>query len=144
MSSTTRSDYCIREVGANGGGAQRRHVRRRAPSLTDTYLREGRRWLCFHRKDPVAFARIIQSERHENAGYRCHAGVLPWHRGHRLQHSLLRAGESFARRLGWRWTHTDTSGNIAPANSLIAAGYLLFPVTRRQHALLGEEDQSRV
>jgi hypothetical protein len=147
MSSKTRSDYRIREVDANEWADELNELNDvtfgdSAPSLTETYLRDGHWWLCFYGKHAGAFAGSIQSERHEDAGYLCRAGVLPWYRGHRLQRRLLRVREGFARRLGWRWTRTDTTDNIASANSLIAAGYRLFQPAvpwLRQDPLLEEK-----
>jgi GNAT superfamily N-acetyltransferase len=102
-----------------------------APPLTEQALSEGFWWLAFHRpsKDMAGFGGIVPSIMHEDAGYHYRAGVMPLHRGVGLQRRLLRAREAKARRLGWRWVHTDTTDNIPSANSLIAAGYRLFQPT---------------
>ena len=92
------------------------------PALPDNFW-----WLAWDaQKEPVAFASMRLSEVKANAGFLSRCGVLPEHRGHGLQRRLLRAREAKARRLGWKWIHTDTTENPATSNSLIRCGYTLF------------------
>lgn len=89
----------------------------------------GTWWLAFvdGQKEGVAFGGIQQSNWFSNGGYLCRSGVLPAHRGNRLQSRLLRTRESYAKRIGWQQVITDTTAdNIASANNLIRNGYLMF------------------
>ncbi len=88
---------------------------------------DGLWWLAFQASEPVAYAGMKLSYKYADAFYMCRSGVLEEHRGHGLQVRLLRARETWIRR-HWRNTSaiTDTTDNIASANSLIRAGYLLF------------------
>jgi GNAT superfamily N-acetyltransferase len=86
----------------------------------------GHWWLVYHGTAPVAFAGALPSTHVRNAGYFCRVGVLQAHRGNRLQLRLMRAIERRARRNGWSWVVSDTTGNIASANNFIRAGYQMF------------------
>lgn len=87
---------------------------------------EGHWWLAFHEGRPVEFAGVILSTHFANAGYFCRVGVLPEHRGHRLQLRLMRALEARARFNGWCSIVSDTTDNFRSANNFIGAGYRLF------------------
>lgn len=64
-------------------------------------------------------------------GYLTRSGVLPEHRGHKLQVRLIRAREAKARELALTRMVSDTTGNIPSANSLIRAGYRLYEPVKR-------------
>jgi GNAT superfamily N-acetyltransferase len=94
-----------------------------APQVeTDT----GYWWLAYHGDEPVAFAGLTKAFSTAETGYLKRSGVLREHRGNRLQVRLLQAREAKARKLGWTWIITDTTNNVASANSLIRAGYTMF------------------
>jgi len=93
----------------------------------------GAWWLAYSEDDgkPVAFAGIQPSKQFpRSTGYLCRSGVLKPHRGQGLQRRLIYARELFARRVGWNYTVTDTTDNVASANSLISAGYKLYKPTQ--------------
>lgn len=83
-------------------------------------------WLAYHGKEPVAFGGITPAVNHRNSGYLYRSGVMPEHRGNRLQVRLLRARERAARRIGWDLLVTDTTDNVHSSNALIAAGYHIY------------------
>jgi GNAT superfamily N-acetyltransferase len=86
----------------------------------------GHWWLVYRETAPVAFAGALPSTHVRNAGYFCRVGVLQAHWGNRLQLRLMRAIERRARRNGWSWVVSDTTGNVASANNFIRAGYRMF------------------
>jgi GNAT superfamily N-acetyltransferase len=86
----------------------------------------GHWWLARHEAAPVAFAGVVPSTHLRNAGYFCRVGVLQRHWGHRLQLRLMRAVEARARRNGWRYLISDTTGNVVSANNFIRAGYRMY------------------
>lgn len=86
---------------------------------------DGMWWLVDYQREPVGFAGLDVST-HEATGYLCRSGVLHEHRGQGLQKRLIRVREAKARRLGWKWMHTDTADNPPSANSLIGVGYRMF------------------
>jgi GNAT superfamily N-acetyltransferase len=73
----------------------------------------------------VAFAGLTRA-RAADCGYLKRSGVLAKHRGNGLQVRLLRTREKQARKNGWKYLLTDTTGNIHSSNSLMRAGYRLF------------------
>jgi GNAT superfamily N-acetyltransferase len=88
--------------------------------------KEGWWWLVWKGVEPVAFAGLRLAASTPSTGYLHRSGVLPKHRGHRLQVRLIRIREAMARSLGLKRMVSDTTGNIASSNSLIRAGYRLF------------------
>lgn len=86
-------------------------------------------WLAFDpAKRPyeaVGFAGLTRVP-HTHFGYLKRSGVLPSHRGNRLQQRFIRARELKARKQGWVKVLTDTTDNIPSANNMIRAGYLLY------------------
>jgi GNAT superfamily N-acetyltransferase len=86
---------------------------------------DGWWWLVTYHKEPAAFAGLtINPER--SRGYLCRVGVLPEYRGAGLQRKLILVRERKARKLLCSHMITDTTDNIASANTLIRAGYKLF------------------
>lgn len=83
-------------------------------------------WLLYAGREPVGFAGMKPSEGEAHAGYLTRSGVLPIHRGKRLQLRLIRVREAKARKLGWTALRTDTTDNTPSANTLIRAGFKLF------------------
>jgi GNAT superfamily N-acetyltransferase len=86
----------------------------------------GHWWLAYRKATPVAFAGVVPSTHVRNAGYFCRVGVLQRDWGHGLQLRLMRAIEARARRNGWGWLVSDTTGSIASANNFIRAGYRMY------------------
>jgi GNAT superfamily N-acetyltransferase len=72
--------------------------------------------------EPIGFAGLQRSQRFYDTAYLCRSGVMPEHRGHGRQFRLIRVRELQAKRSGWRYCITDTTDNLASANSLIKAG----------------------
>jgi GNAT superfamily N-acetyltransferase len=91
------------------------------PDFTD-----GHWWIAFFGDVPAAFIGIKQSHISAHAGYFYRVGVLPAHRGNKLQRRLMRAMEQKAKKVGWITIVTDTRGNPSSANNIIAAGYRMF------------------
>jgi GNAT superfamily N-acetyltransferase len=87
---------------------------------------QGNWWMVFHEGCAVAFAGVVSSTHAFNAGYFCRVGVLRKHWGHSLQLRLMRALEARVRQNGWCCILSDTTDNLASANNLIRAGYLLY------------------
>jgi GNAT superfamily N-acetyltransferase len=87
---------------------------------------QGNWWMVFHGTRAVAFAGVVSSTHAFNAGYFCRVGVLRKHWGHSLQLRLMRALEARVRQNGWCCILSDTTDNLASANNLIRAGYLLY------------------
>lgn len=86
----------------------------------------GHCWLGFCGETAVSFATLIPSDRYPNAGYFKRVGVLPAHRGHRLQLRHMRAIEARARRNGWNWIVSDTTDNPHSANNFVRCGYQIL------------------
>lgn len=80
-------------------------------------------WFVFDGDEPVAFAGMSPSHRYRNCGYLCRAGVDEAYRGHGLQKRLIRVRLREARRIGWDYVYSDTTGIPASANALIACGF---------------------
>lgn len=87
---------------------------------------EGHWWIAWKGKEAAGFAGLRLSKTTPGTGYLHRSGVLPRHRGHGLQVRLIRMREAKARELGQKRMVTDTTDNIASANSLIRAGYRLY------------------
>lgn len=87
---------------------------------------EGYWWIAYKGDAPVAFAGLKLSKTTPGTGYLHRSGVLTKHRGFGLQVRLIRVRETKARSLGQKRMVTDTTDNIASANSLMRAGYRLF------------------
>lgn len=83
-------------------------------------------WVATHNDTPVAFIGVVESPRARQVGYFNRVGVLPDHRGKRLQRRLMRAMEQKAKKIGWKKIITDTRHNPSSANNIIAAGYKMF------------------
>lgn len=77
-------------------------------------------------KVAVAFAGLDRSAAYTDCVYLSRSGVMPQHRGNNLQVRLIRAREAFAKKHGFAACITDTTNNVASANSLIRAGYKLY------------------
>jgi GNAT superfamily N-acetyltransferase len=88
----------------------------------------GHWWLAYRGDEAVGFIGIERSKvyRRKKIGYFSRVGVVPKHRGNRLQVRLMRAMEARARRNGWTGIVSDTTDNPASSNSFIAGGYSIF------------------
>jgi GNAT superfamily N-acetyltransferase len=88
---------------------------------------EGWWWIARNEDNvPAAFIGMIQSTLSPASCYFYRVGVLPSHRGHRLQSRLTRAMCAKARRLGYTSMVTDTTDNVPSANNLIKCGFTLI------------------
>jgi GNAT superfamily N-acetyltransferase len=83
-------------------------------------------WIAYLGKEPAAFAALSHATRTPKLGYLKRVGVLPEHRGQRLQFRLIRVREAHARKVGMDAMVSDTTNNPASANTLIRAGYTLY------------------
>jgi GNAT superfamily N-acetyltransferase len=98
-----------------------------APQITQEQLDAGQWWLAYNVcKRPVAFAGLTRSQLWDDVGYLCRSGVMPEARGNNLQVRMIKVREAQAKRNGWRSLITDTTDNLASANSLIKAGFKLY------------------
>ena len=96
------------------------------PYLTDDELERGYWWLAYDEEKPVAFAGLIQSRGSRDTGYLKRAGVLPCARGHSLQLRLMRARIAKARKLGWTYLVSESTGTPYSANNFIRAGFKIY------------------
>ena len=83
-------------------------------------------WIANHGFTPVGFCALEPSTLFPKAGYISRVGVLPKHRGNRLQNRFMRVMEAEARRLGWSVVVSDTTSNPPSANCFIRRGYQTF------------------
>jgi GNAT superfamily N-acetyltransferase len=86
-------------------------------------------WLaCMDGTDgaPVGYLGMLTGISDATLAYVARVGVLPEHRGHRLQLRLMRAAERFARRQGFLEIISDTTNNPASANNFIRAGFFTY------------------
>jgi len=76
--------------------------------------------------EAVGFASVRPTIDHPEAAFLSRAGVLSGHRRRGLHTRLLKVRETYCEgRFDYIWTYT-ASWNLASANSIIRAGYLLF------------------
>jgi GNAT superfamily N-acetyltransferase len=87
---------------------------------------KGYWWILYDGVTPVGFAGLHPSSQWGGTGYLARAGVVKDYRGKGLQKRLIRVRERKARALGWSHLVTDTCGNPASANNLIACGYRMY------------------
>jgi GNAT superfamily N-acetyltransferase len=93
-----------------------------APYLEAT----GWYWVGFWGETPVAFCVLAPSKRWGDCVYLARAGVVPEFQGRGLQKRMISIRERHARKLGYKWSVTDTAENPASANSLISRGYKIY------------------
>lgn len=86
----------------------------------------GAWWLAYDDDEAIAFAGMYPSVQWDDTVYLVRSGVLRGHRGQGLQKRLIAVRLRAARRDGKRWAVTETAGNPASSNSLIACGFKLF------------------
>ena len=96
------------------------------PHLTDDELERGYWWLAYEGERPVAFAGLIQARGSNDTGYFKRAGVLPCARGNGLQLRLMRARIAKAKKLGWTWIVSESTGTAHSANNFILAGFKVY------------------
>jgi N-acetylglutamate synthase-like GNAT family acetyltransferase len=90
----------------------------------------GSWWIATKDGNDIGFAGLVRTVSWTDCGYLCRAGVVPDARGQGLQKQFIRVRLRQAKALGWRWVVTDTTDNLASANSLIATGFKLFQPTK--------------
>lgn len=104
-------------------------------------------WLAYLEGEPVGFAGMAEASSTPRAIYLNRAGVLEAHRGHRLQLRMIKAREARARLNNYAACVTDTTDNVASANTLIRAGYRLYVPSwpwSFEHALYWKKDLTYV
>jgi len=90
----------------------------------------GSWWIATENGVDIGFAGLVRTVSWSDCGYLCRAGVVPNSRGQGLQKKLIHVRVRQAKALGWNWVVTDTTDNLASANSLIATGFKLFQPTK--------------
>lgn len=83
-------------------------------------------WLIYCDGEPAGFAGMIPSKRWLNCGYFCRAGILPEHRGKKLQRRLIRVRMAMAKKVGMYAVLSDTRDNPSSANNLIECGFRMY------------------
>jgi len=95
-----------------------------APPLTDN---TGEWWIAYAGEEPAGFAAIRPAGSDPKRGaYLSRSGVLPRFRGCGLQKVMIRRRLAWAKRAAFSYVITDTMGNPASANSLIACGFRMY------------------
>jgi GNAT superfamily N-acetyltransferase len=96
------------------------------PTLTHWEIENGHWWLAELEGDAVAFAGMVSSRQYNNVGYLNRAGVLPDHRGNKLQQRLMRVRLAKAKRLGWSHITSECTGTVYSANNFIRCGFKMY------------------
>lgn len=117
--------YSIRRVDGDDEADTLRELHDTTSSFPSVDFGDGWWWLAYFSGDPIAYSGLIQSV-YPNAAYFKRVGVLPGHRGNNLQFRLMRAMERYARRIGYDFLVSDTTGTIHSANNFIKAQWKLF------------------
>lgn len=94
-----------------------------APQIEPEY---GHWWIAWLKDRAAGFCGLKISQSSPGDGYLHRAGVLAQHRGNGLQRRFIRVREALARELGMSRMVTDTTDNVASANSLMSCGYRLY------------------
>jgi GNAT superfamily N-acetyltransferase len=127
-----RPPYRLREVDPTDDEVldelQALHVATFGNTAPQPEYEKGFWWLAHQQgvEDPIGFAGLSPSKVWKETGYLERCGIMPGHRGQRLQQRFLRVREAKARKLGWVLLRSDTTDNVVSANNLIKAGYRLF------------------
>jgi predicted acetyltransferase len=91
-------------------------------------------WVAWEGKQPVAYAglRLCSMPENRGLGFLCRAGVVPSHRGRRLQKKMIRIRERAARQLGLKELVTYCISTNSPSlNSLVGCGFRFYsPATK--------------
>ena len=74
----------------------------------------------------VGFLGWFRSTYYPTLAYFSRVGVLPLHRGNRLQQRLMRRMERDVKALGYSGMVSDTSDNTPSANNFIRMGWMIF------------------
>lgn len=103
----------------------------------------GTWYIVTYKGEPVGFLGWERSTYYPTLAYFSRVGVLPLHRGNRLQVRLMRRMEKDARAGGYSGFVSDTSDNTHSANNFIAQGWKLFDPEQKwswQHTLYWRKD----
>jgi GNAT superfamily N-acetyltransferase len=87
---------------------------------------QGHWWLALDGDTPIGFAGYKPLPLDKGCIYFSRVGVLPSHRGHRLQVRFMRTIERHARRAGYVGVFSTTYCNPNSANNFIRLGYLMY------------------
>jgi GNAT superfamily N-acetyltransferase len=101
------------------------------PSDSKAPCDEGFWWLAMDGDTPVAFACLTDVPSWPESGYISRVGVMPSHRGKKLQRRLMRACERKAKSMGWVRIISTTLNNPPSANNFIACGYKTYEPAAR-------------
>lgn len=128
---TKRADYFIRRADGTDPTTARiicdMHTEIFGDTAPQVVPKEGWWWLAWKGGEPVGFAGLrLTSATPKTTGYLHRSGVARKHRGNRLQTRMIHIREAMARSRGLTRMVSDTTDNLASANSLIRAGYRLF------------------
>jgi GNAT superfamily N-acetyltransferase len=92
---------------------------------------EGFWWIAYDGDSAIGFAGMTHVNSWDYTGYISRVGVLPSHRGKKLQQRLMRACERKAKQLGWARLISSTYNNPPSANNFIALGYRCYEPEQR-------------
>lgn len=97
------------------------------PTIIFPYPHYGDWYVAWQVDKPVAFACMAPTLLYPNCGYLQRVGVLPGHRGHRLQARLMAHCEYDARHVhGWEAIISDTTRNPHSAANFVLRGWAQF------------------
>ena len=87
---------------------------------------EGTWWIAWEGDEPIAFIGFIPSTVYPDMAYFSRVGVMPIHRGKRLQQKLMRVMERKVKRDGYTGMVSDTTDNPSSANNFPPMGWRMF------------------
>lgn len=102
------------------------HTRTFGDSAPQIEPESGHWWIAWLKDRAAGFCGLKISQGTPGTAYLHRVGVLAPYRGNGLQLRLIRVREALAREFGMQRMVTDTTDNIASANSLMACGYRLY------------------
>lgn len=106
--------------------------------LKDKHFTKGFWWLVYRGDDIVGFAGTVPFDPFPRVGYLKRGAILAEHRGHGLQHKLIKTRERHAIEYT-DWTHIVSDchkDSIVSANNFIRAGYKLVEAERWEKGYL--------
>ncbi len=83
-------------------------------------------WVCYWNNKPVGFYGWEPMKNKPFNVYICRCGVIPSHRGRRLQKKMASVALLCAKNMGYRRAVSDTRQNPPSANSFISSGFKTF------------------
>lgn len=110
------------------------------PSLIFPYPHYGDWYVAWKVDKPIAFACTAPTHLYPNCGYLQRVGVLPGHRGHRLQFRLMAHCEYDAKHVhGWEAVVSDTTRNPHSAANFVRRKWLQYEPAPEHKAVWGSK-----